>query len=1080
MDKIKNALKQLSNNKIYIFLMAFTFLATSIYYSLSTSGRLMRDTAESYLGQFNVEDLKLVSSHGIGDEELKLIDENLQPASIDVGYQMDVGIEGTGNLISAESMPESWVKFDLKSGRFPEAPGEIAVDEDLEDFPYELGDTLTLTPKGDNPMMRLKQREFTLVGRISSPEYILQAEKGSSNFTGSTLDGYALMVPEDFDLGKANFARIHLDSTQNLSYFSDQYKAIVDNESYKLEAAFAGMPEKKIEIVKNEATGRIESAKGEIKNLKNQRETRTVQMEEDRNVIRGLRNGYKEKKEIFDERLAKSEDFANNGTKKLEDLNKEVSLLKTNEKELKTQYDAQTTKVDEAYGAFAPIEQEYLALQGSIDASQAAIDSEYNAIAGRLSSISSEITEMRNNLRAGGIRALLGSEEELASLQAERDVLETRLVELEAMEAAMENDRARLGAIEADYYNLQAAYGAQQEILNEYDSSLKDVRSKLEEKSAEKESLDKNIKEANKFLKEDRAPLEEALKTQKKELDEGEITFAQKDEDYNKFMTNSEADIKSLEAIIVRSQEEKDGKVIPTYDIESTGDNAGMSLYSSITSRVDMMTSTYPLALFILCVLTALGLYYRSFIDQNLDISKEKGLNLSENKKKFIRPLAFTLIGLVLGLIAAGLLSLAIFNLYGESFIFSSPKFEVFPLKLLIIILSFLGAFLLAILASYLDFSFSLGQKIEKPSLKNLANHPLRLMGYILGLAASISLLVMGLSLSRSIRDISDIQYNEIVKHHVEIQLPSNVNPKDLGDLDFFITDIKGARDSRDMAVYQGHSVLDGYASVDFELNVPKTIENFDAQRNLIDLEGRKIEIPEEGILISKKMAEVNDLKPGDTIGFTLGGSTRYEASIVNVFENYISDYAYMAPASFKAATGKDPAYNQKNISLVNGDSYAISNFVEEASKYDYVQAINTVQTALKEADNIIRPLNFISLIYIGVGLISIFLTLLLQGVLGTDIRLEEIKGDNEDLISSILGQHFLISILGTILGLGLGTLLFNFITTYTVRDNISIIPETYWFDYALAIIAVIVILAFIYVYKSSQYSSDDEALEEE
>ena len=309
----------------------------------------MRTTAESFLNRFDLEDIKLVSSHGIGEEELKLISDNLETSAINVGYQMDVSVEGTTNLISIESIPESWVKFDLKSGRFPEKAGEIAIDEDLEGFNNDIGDIVTLNAKGDNPMMRLKTQKYTIVGKISSPEYILKSEKGISNFTGSTLDGYALILPSDFDLEKPNFARIHLNSTQDLSYFSNDYKAIVDNDSFKLSEAFVSMPEKKIEIVKKEAIDRINKSTSRIKELENERITSAEQSDTDLETIEAQREEYTSKKKDFDDRLVKSNDLEKNGTSKQSKLEEELKLLEKNQSEIQSQYDEQGVRVNSVY-----------------------------------------------------------------------------------------------------------------------------------------------------------------------------------------------------------------------------------------------------------------------------------------------------------------------------------------------------------------------------------------------------------------------------------------------------------------------------------------------------------------------------------------------------------------------------------------------------------------------------------------------------------------------------------------------------------------------------------------------------------
>ena len=96
MEKFKNFKRKFVKERNYVFLFVMILISTTIFYSLITSGQLMRDTAESYLNKFKIEDMKLVSSHGIGQEELDLIEENVNASSINVGYQMDVNLQKKG------------------------------------------------------------------------------------------------------------------------------------------------------------------------------------------------------------------------------------------------------------------------------------------------------------------------------------------------------------------------------------------------------------------------------------------------------------------------------------------------------------------------------------------------------------------------------------------------------------------------------------------------------------------------------------------------------------------------------------------------------------------------------------------------------------------------------------------------------------------------------------------------------------------------------------------------------------------------------------------------------------------------
>ena len=1073
MKKFKNFKRKFVKERNYIFLFVMILISTAIFFSLITSGQLMRDTAESYLNKFKIEDMKLVSSHGIGKEELDLIEENINASSINVGYQMDVGVEGTSSLMNIESMPESWVKFDLKEGRLPEKSGEIAVDEDLTDFPYKIGDTIKLNRKGDNPVMRLKRKDFVIVGRISSPEYILQSEKGQSNFTGSTLDGYGLIMEEDFDLNKVNFARISLEETKNLSLFSDEYKAIVDNEAYKLTQAFASMPEKKIDIVKVEAEDRIARSENEIKALETERKKQSKDIKDEDKEVKSLRSSYEKNQADFDQKLKASLDMEKTGPEKKTKLDEEVKNLKANKDKLQGQYDVQASEVNTINEEYEPIRSEYESLSASINEMQATIDSDYAYVNSRLDEVSGEIASIRSGLVGESIRGLIEATQRLQNLQDERDQLEARQNELVNMQASVDQDLARLGEIEGSYTSLKTKYDSAASILNDYEESLESVKAQLEEKASAKEELDKNLKEAQDFLSKEKEPKEKSLAKEKSDLEAREKSHEDNNRAYKAFMEESEKEIKNLKAIIKRSKEERDGKVMPTYDIDLSSNNNGIGLYSSITGRVDMMTRLYPMGLLALALIISLVLYYRIFDEAGMDLKRDRSTALLENKDTILKSLGLTGLALLIGLVLSYGLSFAIFMLYGDSFIFSRPLIRPYALFGLILILGFALSLGLALLINFASPGQINFEGAKSRSINNLMSHPVRAISSVASLALAIGLIFLGLALSRSIRNISSIQFNDIVRYQVEIELPEKIDAKDMGDLEFFISDIKGARDVRDMAIYQSESLIDGYPSVDFELRVPKTLDNFDRQIRLLNKDKHKIDIPEEGIIISKKMAEVNGLIPGDSLAFTVGDSKKYEAIVVDIFENYISDFAYMSPAYFKSIVGSDPSYRQKNVVLVDSSTYAVDKFVKELEPYDYIQAVSTKKAAVDGANNIIKPLNFITILYITVGSIIALMVLFYQVIFITDERIRE-TGDT-DLAPRLLTQHFLGLVLASGLGFFLGSLAFDRTTSIVVRDNISIIPEIYWLDFVIIGIGLVVAIAFLYLYESSKYQKDEE-----
>lgn len=1097
-----NKIKHLTD---YFLIFIFLVLGVSLFYGMSTSGSLMRKTADYYLNKYDLEDIKIISSHGIDENEMKIINSIEDLASINVGYQMDVNIDETKNLISVESIPESWVKYELVDGSYPKDSGEIAVDNSIENFPYKIGDEITLVQKGNNPSLKLKRDKYKIVGLISSPEYILKSEKGVSSLTGSQLDGYALIMPEDFDILYPNFARIHLNSTKKFSPFTSEYRAIVDNNTFLLREAFKDMPEIKSVKIKEMAAERIKSSETDIADLNKELNDTESKLDRLRKALDSEKKNYEKKKDDFDKLLEKSKRDLEHGESNIKKLQEKMDAVQKSYDEAKENYDSQSTVTADLLSSLSS-KRTYVEGQRSyLDGLKSNVDYEKNNVYSSINENTREINSYKRSLASLKIQLSIFSykkaeiqnkirdvEGSISRLESQKTFLNSRLSELNDEQANIESQYSALQPDIDELNRLDGEYNAANSKLNSYEESMNSLKTELDDSTKELEKVKKDYEDAKNFMDTDKTKMEKEVKDLESKLSSSTDNYNKSADDYSTKAKTTKDLIKQKEGIIARSKEELSGEIVPTYEVTNSGENTGMKSYFNITKRVDMITFVFPI-LFFFIVLVSVNIFTNALVKKEHAF---KFLSHEPHKQevfaRYIKTFSvIAILSIITGLLVGSFaVAQNIFRLYGESFTFKSATFNIFPIQILVIIIGYLFAIGLPFYdvyrskplvykedSGFMDKKIWLENRvnywkkqstIKKAVLKNIYAHPLKQILIITGIAAFTALLLLGMSLKRSIEDIPKRQYDMIIKYDAEVSMLPGVDAESTSDYDFFLKDIKYARFVENSSTLNAKTITEGKPSVDFKLIIPESAEGLENIMRLREADNNAIvHLHPNAAVISKKLADMENLKVGDRLSITLDDSTKHEIVISKIFENYVGNYVYMTPEYYKEITGESPTMNSKVVVLKDNSAFAIDNFVNESAKYDYVQSIQSARSKRAVTESIIKPLTYISYVYIISTALLLYVTFRFTTEIDVRNRINEISKalndyeNTETYASEIFKQNFISVIIGLLIGLGGGVLLFLYTVKDTVPDNIKLVPYLHPIDILVTSAAIIILSWF-------------------
>jgi putative ABC transport system permease protein len=234
------------------------------------------------------------------------------------------------------------------------------------------------------------------------------------------------------------------------------------------------------------------------------------------------------------------------------------------------------------------------------------------------------------------------------------------------------------------------------------------------------------------------------------------------------------------------------------------------------------------------------------------------------------------------------------------------------------------------------------------------------------------------------------------------------------------------------------------------------------------DTGGRAIRIPQTGLAMSRKLAEILHVSPGDTITVlpTRGLREELRVPVTELSDSYIGLAVYADIRYLSRLMGEELAVTGVQLA-VEPDPIARASLYREIKQLPAVQAVNIRADVIRNLEFIVETQRiFIGFVVLFAGVIF-FSTLLNSSLIGLAERRREVAtlrvlGYNELQVGGLfLRESLVLNSLGTLLGLplgyGLAVLLATVYDTETFRFPVTSPP---WVWYTAVTAAVLFALA--------------------
>ena len=342
----------------------------------------------------------------------------------------------------------------------------------------------------------------------------------------------------------------------------------------------------------------------------------------------------------------------------------------------------------------------------------------------------------------------------------------------------------------------------------------------------------------------------------------------------------------------------------------------------------------------------------------------------------------------------------------------------------------------------------------HKVTVRNLFRYKKRVLMTIVGIAGCAALVLTGYGLKDAINDIVQNQFQKVFRY----DLLAGYSAEDEAEEQALFDQLESDPDIKEwMPQYRAAiTAVDERHSYEVNLTVSQDYTRLTDFISLQERVSRRVLTPEkEGAIITEKLGTMLGLKAGDTLTLRDGDNRTYELAIAGVSENYASHFVYISAEYYEEVFGKAPEYNTVIVDLADRDDWAAAS--EKLLAGGTVQMISSDEELVEQYKNVTDNLGYVvAVLIVSAGLLAFVVQYNLSNINITERTREiatlKVLGFYDGEVSAyIYRESVILTILGTGLGLLLGTALTRFVVATAEVDSIMFGRSIYWPSFLMA-----------------------------
>lgn len=310
----------------YLSILFIVALGVAFFSGIRATSPDMKMTLDYYLDKTEYMDIRIVSTMGLTDEDLKEAAslEGVLAAEGSKTYDAYVISGDEKRVLHFISKPFAIGLYELVSGRDIKNRNECVVDKYLvEKYGFSIGDRLKLTAPGEDEIGDyLDEDEFEIVGVISSSSYFT-TNRDTTNIGNGTTDAFVYLDRSVFAADYYSSILMTVEGAAGEMAFSDKYDDIVASVADLLESIKEERERERYDEIMEDAHIKIEEAESELEEAKYEAESELSEAEEKiadaENEISDGWNELEDNRKTYNDEIADAEKKISDGEKEISD-----------------------------------------------------------------------------------------------------------------------------------------------------------------------------------------------------------------------------------------------------------------------------------------------------------------------------------------------------------------------------------------------------------------------------------------------------------------------------------------------------------------------------------------------------------------------------------------------------------------------------------------------------------------------------------------------------------------------------------------------------------------------------------------
>lgn len=1014
----------------FLSILCIVAIGVAFFAGIKASAPDMKNSADTYFDKYNVQDIQVYSTIGLTKKDVAAIKKIKGVKSVQPSFSMDTlsQIDSTQMVIKVISygIDQKMNKIRVVEGRMPERENECLVEASSATNKlygtFHIGDTIKLQSGTDEALSKsLKHTKYKIVGTCYNPNY-LSYEKGSSNIGSGTVNSFIYIQNTNVLKDYYTEVDVCVKGAKDLDCYSDEYFDVVDPVLKKIKKISNKQIDARIQSYQSELDEKKQEATDKFKDAENQFNDAQNKIDSGLSEIQSnelkLQNSKDQINQGWNEYYANLQLLDNIPT-----LQNAIAQIEESEKKL-PELLSQKEQVENGL--------QQINAEGDLNTKRTLIKNAIDFIDIALK----KLENYPDSSDTETIRIKLNEKKEL--LQGQLSLIDQAIAKKAELEAILPQIQSGIEQIQAGVAKkaelqsqLNQLLNAKNELNNAYVSLIngqaqyEDGVSKIEDA---KNELNKSIEQLTLSKAEFNIQKHDALRE----------------------LSDAQLEIDKME-----------GKWI----VLDRNSHYSYRDYGACADRMDGIAKVFPVFFFLVAALVCMTTMTRMVDEQRNEMGTLKALGYSKLQiasKYIIYALIASILGSILGCsLGMYLFPTVIFNAWNTLYNIDQIKFLFQPGLILLASGSVTGITLLATLYSIYSELIEMpsqlmrpkaakaGKKIlleritfiwkrlsflQKVTARNIFRYKKRFFMTIIGIAGCSALLVAGFGINDSISDIVNQQYNVIYHYDATVSAKTS-------KITSQIKSLKGVKD-----VYEEDhlAVTTKIENKDISTTV-HIISNDKKFKDFCTLfnGNKEFDLDDSSVLISQKMATKLNKKAGDTIKIKDANNKVIKAKIKGVFTNYVGHHIYASESLYKSWNTNAKTTHIYLIKSKKTTKKFERNLGNKIMNIDGVQSVTFYSSLQKNFKDMIKSISYIVVVLVISAACLAFVVLYNLSNVNISERKREIATikvlgfTRKEVDAYINRETILLTILGSLIGLGIGIGLHHLIMNLAEMDDI-------------------------------------------